>query len=407
MNFKFERFIKDEIVIKQIDKYFKEKEIKVPKEITSKTHFFEECVNASETKLDLQIAEELIYNSIKYGARRFLFICKFEKRSQLKLSNADFLLRSIKKIDSSITTLDKINTLNSEQTNKITDFNTDIIEYLSVDKNKDGKVAKLELCITNLSRKNAEDSSTYIKNFYWIELNIDKNIAIFRIPSSGYIFGKALDSHQAFAKYYEILKRDFEIEFQVMTDYSETLYDVAKDIFKIAEKPFTERFAEADKNLSRITEFVHSSKLFKNAGSHSIFNERLKDLLERVIIQENFDEYMGYTEGKNGIITKLEFVDPTGASVRANAGSKNEDTLELCDIFFDTRKTLSEESRINQLIIDWFLPEEIEIADKVNCRFFVGTRYLGMNFQYIKLSEEVEEYVFSNLKGYEGFDWYF
>ena len=192
-----------------------------------------------------------------------------------------------------------------------------------------------------------------------------------------------------------------------MSDYSEALYDIAKDIFEIAEKPFLQRFASAEANLSRMTDFIQRSNVFNTSQSYPLFSGRLKDLLERVIIQENFDEYMGYAEGKNGIITKLEFTDPTGASVRANAGTKKDDTLELCDIFFDTRKTLSNESKINQLIIDWFLPEKLEISNKVTCRFFVTNRYLAVNFQRINLSKEVEEYVFSNLRGYEGFNWYF
>ncbi|MDI2588094.1 hypothetical protein OR571_13450 [Psychrobacillus sp. NEAU-3TGS] len=139
-----------------------------------------------------------------------------------------------------------------------------------------------------------------------------------------------------------------------------------------------------------------------------MFKERVVDLLERVVIQENFSQYLGYAEGKDGVLNKMQFTDETGASVNASSGTKEGDTLELSDVFFDTRKTIEKKKCLDTLWIDWFKiiqHNEEQIPVRISTKFDSSTYYYLIHFRRIHLSEEVEKFVFSKLTNYEGIRW--
>lgn len=410
MSFKVQRFIRDEIVIQHLKQLLKQYNIPIKKEIIDNISYFEDCVNNNINGLNETIANDFFKNTIKYSDRRFLYITKFKKHDIKKMESPKNIHEAISFIDNSVQfDLGHLNILNDKDSNllKGKQIDKDYIEFIQIDLDNDqNKVEYIELGLATFNKNVKDgiilDSKTYI----WIEINVKKNVICFRLPSSTYHFGEPTKSNQEFTYYSELIQKAFGINFEDMNQYKEILYNISKDIFEIAEKPFLERFESSKFSIERMLKLANRNQLFVKDASYPLFSGRLEDLIERIIIQENFEEYMSHAEGKDGIITKLEFTDPTGASVRANAGTKKDGTLESCDIFFDTRKTLSEESTIDQVIIEWFLPHTISTMDRVSCRFFVGNKYLAVNFQYIKLNREVEAYVFSKLKEYNGFEWY-
>lgn len=410
MSFKVQRFIRDEIVIQHLNHFLKQNNIPIKKKIPDTISYLEECVNNNINGLNETIVNGFIKDTIKYGSRRFLYITKFKKHDIKKMQSLKNIHEAINYIDASIQLEENhLNILNDINSNLLVDkeIDKDYIEFINLEVDEEQKnVEYIELCISSFN-KNVDggiifDSKTYI----WIEINIREQVICFRVPSSTYHFGEPSLSNQTFNYYLELLKEAFGINFEDMNTYKEILYNISKDIFEIAEKPFLERFNASQLSIERMLKLADRNGLFDKKASYDLFSGRLEDLIQRIIIQENFDEYMSHAEGKDGIITKLEFTDPTGASVRANAGTKKDGTLESCDIFFDTRKTLSEESTIDQVIIEWFLPHTISTADRVSCRFFVANKFLAVNFQFVKLNREVEAYVFSKLKQYQGFEWY-
>ena len=198
--FKFQRFIKNEVALKHIEKIFSEKNIKLNKDVHDKKDYFVECINSDEININHKDADELIRNSIKYGSRRFLYITNFNNTTKSKLRNPEFILTALKNIDPNINNLNGINTLNSEETNTIAsiDFNTDYIEYLETTMDESNKVSSINLCITNFEKKVDDDLTSYIKNYYWIEFLIDKKLLFSEFPHQHLFLGRMLTQIKLF-----------------------------------------------------------------------------------------------------------------------------------------------------------------------------------------------------------------
>ena len=406
MAFKFEKFLKNELVKKQLELFSKKLKLpKKPDNIDLIQHI-ENCYNDPNIEISSEMMDELIKNSVKFGERRNLYITQFKKHDFKKLSDYKEISRILRNKFGIKST--NFNKLNNPETNTLAEneYDEPYIEYLEIKKVKQF-VKSIQICFATFSKKTDEEGISFdYKSYIWVEFLLSEGIICFRIPSFSEVYGEPVTSNRLFNDYFHLIQSSFGFNSEDMTSYKEILYEIAKSIFEVSEMPFKERFESASSTIERISKLIKRNNIFSQNSSYELFNGRMIDLFERVIIQENFIEYMSHSEGKDGIITKLEFTDPTGALVRANAGTKKDDTLELCDIFFDTRKTLSEESTLEQLLIEWFIPREISNTSRVVCKFFVSSRYLAINFQRIFLSQEVEEYVFSKLKKYDGFEWY-
>lgn len=406
----FEHFIKKELSL-QLLKNFSIANGKVH----SKTR--EELISAiqNDSMLSSESIENLIQEAVKYGSRRMFYISKLSQSDSLKLSSTKNINIGLKKLYFNKQDPFDFDILNTKNSNEQVENTEPKLEYLKRHFVSEKKVNKLEICYSKtLKTAHTKDdqnnvSYTYEKIYIWIEINISSGIICFHIPSTKEAFGTSHQSNSLYNEFAEKIRTAFEINYINVSEYSETLYEMFKDIIAVSEEPFKQRLVPHNELLEQITSLVKEKQLFVKTSSCLDFKDRLKDLIERIIIQENFIEYMKYADDKDGIISQMQFTDQTGGSVNASAGSKIKDSgkIELCDVFFDTRKTIHKNEKVDILWIEWFTHEASSPKhDTITTKFSIAQKYYMINFQRILLTREVEEYVFSKLRKYEAFNWY-
>lgn len=413
---KFEYFIRKELSTNILKEFFKKQNKTYLKTLDESIKFIENSDEFSQEDIT-----NLISDSVKYGSRRILYISKLSKLDSTKISSHENTLKALKKmlhIENDILDFD---ILNSKKANQQKEVTKPTLEYLKRYRDEDNKsITKIELCFTNIVKipdKSKESISyTYEKQYIWIDIFTTQKIICFRVPSYQEAFGLSHQSNSLYNEYADKIRVAFGINYLNISDYDEVLYKIFNDIISVSEEPFKQKLENQEQFLNSLTTSVMEKELFSKKSSGVDFKERLKDLIERMIIQENFKEYMSYSQNKDGLISQMQFTDETGGSVNASAGSRigKGSKIELCDVFFDTRRTIHNNKKVDILWIEWFKhiknSESREEGSKshksVTTKFMVSSKYLIIHFQRILLTREVEEYVFSKLTKYQEFKWY-
>lgn len=182
-------------------------------------------------------------------------------------------------------------------------------------------------------------------------------------------------------------------------DFKTMLYRIFKDLTETAEKPFKEKVEILNELIEKFTEQCVKKLSLPDLQNPICLPSRVARLLERALIQNEFERYKSYFSGKIGVVERVNFSDQTGAYVNARSG---EDGMAVADIYFDTRDTLDELKMLDKLWINWFyiidgLNKPIEIETKIE----TYNDYYIVHFSYGYTTKEVENYVLSNIKRYE------
>lgn len=412
MTFQFGKFIKDEIVADSLKAFLKGFDL--PTSYTKEILFtkIEEELVKEKPVFSEEDVMNFITHEIKYGKRRHLYFSSFnftDARKLESLRNTKVAFQNFFNYDS----LKNFNTLNDEENNRFSEDKIDNyeIEFLDL-KTEQNKVVNIEMCFTSYTErtfrnKDGIDSIEHYKEYVWIEINVPKRYILIRLhPSKPDAFGKNYSVLNVYNEFIEDLYRSFNINKDDLVSFNETLYKIFKDITDVSERPFRKKISSHVHLIEPFLETIKVENVFDQTRSHQLFKERVIDLLERVVIQENFSRYLGYSEGKEAVLNKMHFTDETGASVNASSGTKDGDTLELSDVFFDTRKTIDNNMSLNTLWIDWFKvlkDNETTEPERISTKIDSTTDYYLIHFQRAHHTEEVEKFVFSKLAKYEGF----
>ncbi|WP_217581000.1 hypothetical protein [Lysinibacillus sp. GbtcB16] len=410
MSFRFGKFVKEEISHQSLQNFMKNYG-------KSYSHRKEDLFQKIEAELNSEnpaftetAINDLIKEEIKYGSRRSLFLAKFSFADAKKINTVEKATAFLFNITGKKSM--NLNTLNSIESNnfKISkDLNTEYISLITNDKQVN--VNSIDICFTYFSEITVKDKEknqaiNQVKEYIWVNIDIRHRNLIIRIhPPQNDIFGKNYSAIQLFNSIRDLLSET--INFKEMISYQEMLYDLFKNTTDVSEKPFRDRIKTHTHLIEPFIKNVSQEKLFSNEKYNSLLNERIVDLMERILIQDNFKEYIGYAEGKVAVLNKMHFKDGTGASVQASSGSKNGDTLELSDVFFDTRKSIEKEQKLKTLWIDWFKIDDTnkENIAKIKTKFETANEYLLIHFLDTFLIKEDQEYVFSKLREYDTFNW--
>ncbi len=427
MTFKFKKFIRNELNGSLLTKFLKENNLSHSGSIEEKIKRVEQFAN-NTTHSNRGKIEKLLKDTAKFGQRRMIYLNKISAPTIKKFNNEKILTKALSEI-SPYATSENFNDLNSDKNNNLSEINKDefILEYLNSefnDKDQLNIIEKINLCYSYVSdfKHKDEDELEIIdthKHYLWIEINFKNATIAFHIPSFPEYFGLPSTSNALHTEFSDLIKTAFGLSYLKMDDSNKLLYKVFKDIISVSEKPFKEKMEIHFGMISEISGMLKKNEVLENQ-SYQFFEGRLHDLIERTIIQENFKEYLEYSEGKDGIISQMQYTDETGASVNATSGKRKKNgTIELCDVFFDTRKTINNNEKVDILWIDWFMEKSDSVqkegleknasVDKrkptVTTKFVSGKTSLLVHFQRITLTEEVVDYVFSKLRNYQEFRW--
>lgn len=413
MSFQINKFIKDEISNDKLKDFLRSKGM--PNSLKKEDLFtsIEEEVNKYISVISEEEINNFIAQEIKFGKRRSVFFSHFSNSDSRKLASKRANAIALKKLLDSrdIANFNAFNTLeNNEFTkDKKNKYN---IEYLNVIES-DNSISKVEFCYSifdeyEIPNNDGSVSKEAYKEYIWVEIDTVNKYVCTRIhPPKQDAFGTNHSAISLFKTVSDKVYNNFGINKTDLSFFDETLYDIFSEITEVSEKPFREKVSEHLHLIQPFVSQVNNTRIFQKEDSQQLFESRIIDLFERITIQDNFSLYFGYTEGKEGVLNKMHFTDGTGASVNASAGSKAGDTLELSDVFFDTRKTIKDEKRLNTLWIDWFKIEgdNIEEPQRIQTKFDTADTYYLIHFNYINLCEEVQDFVFSKLENYNGFRW--
>jgi len=199
----------------------------------------------------------------------------------------------------------------------------------------------------------------------------------------------------------KIVREVFSLTPRTQEDVKYTIYKMFKDLTHIAEKPFREKVEPFYEDIK-----VFANECVRRLGLRSLQDPidlpyRLFRLLERALIQKDFDLYQTFFEGKRGIVDRIVFSDQTGAFVNARSGPDN-NGIAVADIYFDTRDTIEDLRQLDKLWVTWFYKYNPDKpTERIPTKFMVHKEYFIIHFLYAYTTKEVDDIVLSNFKYYE------
>ncbi|WP_461198573.1 hypothetical protein [Enterococcus sp. N249-2] len=244
---------------------------------------------------------------------------------------------------------------------------------------------------------------SYKKVFTWILIDIEnRRFNIHTHDLGPNYFGKNNTLRQTNNTFLGIFKKMFSFTVSKVINEERTLYNIYKHMTETAEAPFKNMITdEIKKEISDLYVRVSDILEYNKAKDKLKIPNRFERLFERGLINQNFEIYSQYEEGKVGIIKRIVFFDSTGANVSAMVKEISEN-ISSYDIYFDTRDTLDERKALNKLWAFWYFKssldskeEKYEVKMEIEDDFYV-THFLRKN-----ILEEVAEYVFQQFRKFE------
>lgn len=178
------------------------------------------------------------------------------------------------------------------------------------------------------------------------------------------------------------------------------LYKMYKSLTDDAENPYVEKVKEFHPKIDSFVDEISQDIGYSDDSVDSIdLNIRLKKLLERAIIQQDFKEYITTTAERAGFADKFIFEDPSGGKVQASANDHTYDVSKH-EIYYDTKETIDSKRMLKALWVRWFKNE----ADKVNrikVKYEVEDRYYITHFLFADVNKEVCNYVLRKFEEYK------
>lgn len=247
--------------------------------------------------------------------------------------------------------------------------------------------------------------TTPFLDFVWIDVFPQKNY--YRIHFSEGISSITNNGQLTSEQIYDYFSNKIETLFKISTTMpsaEHVLYKIYKDLTNTAESPYVNRIANFN---SKIDSFVSEISEDINYSDENIdgidLNIRVKKLLERAIIQQDFQTYVETTHNREGFIDKFQYQDSTGGRVLASSNDASFD-MSKHDIYFDTKETININKMLNTLWVRWFRNEfidEANITTQIKVRYEAHPRYYVTHFLFSHVSKEVCEYVLPKFDEYE------
>lgn len=310
------------------------------------------------------------------------------------------------------TEYNEITNLTDNQLNK--HFHQEPFEYLQFleeKKQQDGQITLISKAFvkkkvqvkTIVTDGETDTINTPYLDFVWIDVFPQKNY--YRIHFSESL--SHTEGQLTFEQIYETFSKMIETQFKitaVMHSAQHVLYKIYKDLTNTAESPYVNRIANFHSKIDSFVSDISEDIEYSDENIDGIdLNTRVKKLLERAIIQQDFKSYVETTSNREGFIDKFQYQDSTGGRVLASSNDASFD-MSKHDIYFDTKETIDINKMLNTLWVRWFKDEIINTVPTINrikIRYETHPRYYVTHFLFSHVSKEVCEYVLPKFDQYE------
>lgn len=376
------------------------------KSLDDKLDYLFESMNETNNlneKFKLFLCEEA-----KYTVNRAVVTTPIKITSRSPLFDTDTFNKAFPKY----TEYNDIITLNDNKLDKY--FREDPFKYLQILEQKnddDGQITLISKAFVKKKKQVKtitidEESDTIVTpllDFVWVDIFPQKNY--YRIH-----FSESLpytDGQLTFEQIYEKFSNEVETQFKTDTavhSAGRVLYKIYNDLTTAAESPYVDRIATFYSDIDLFVSNISKSIAYSDENVDGInLNTRVKKLLERAVIQQDFKTYVETTSNRDGFIDKFQYQDPTGGRVLASSNDASFD-MSKHDIYFDTKETIDINKTLNVLWVRWFKNEtidEIIRTNQIKVRYETHPRYYVTHFLYSQVSKEVCEYVLPKFDEYE------
>lgn len=352
----------------------------------------------SEEKLDAFIAEE-----INFGKNRMLFISSFPSS---QLQNVSTLEKVTEFLEKKGFPQGNFNILKSTYKPEYT-----TLVYLNVISENDlNNTDKISMCfaktlvLDNLLDEEGEPlPPKKVTDYIWVDiLPIEEKIIIKLRQRYSNTWTNNSKAKEIYDEIATIVRETFSLAPTSMGEFKNVFYKIYKELTKTAEKPFRDKVSPFMEEITTVANGLSEKVGIESSSSPVNLPYRLSKLLERALIQQDFDLYERYFAGKKGIVNRIYYSDETGASVNARS-SDREEGIAVADIYFDTKESIEENGKLDKLWVKWFYKFDDETPlIRIETKFEAYKEYFMVHFLYAYTTKEVQEHVLSNLKYFEG-----
>jgi hypothetical protein len=354
----------------------------------------------SEHTLTVEKLDEFIANEIAHGKNRMLFISSFPEQASQNLKDIEFVKKSLE--EANLPT----ENFNILRTTSLPENTTPV--YLNIEQ-FNNEVTKISLCfakkdvISGLVDEEGEVIPPRMETDYiWTDIIPDEQKIIIKMrQKSGSNFTNYSRTKEIYDEISTLIRETFSLAPKNLGSVKNIFYNMFKDLTETAEKPFRDKVSPF---VQQITDFANdiAEKIGLKSSAYPVdLPHRLVRLLERALIQQDFDQYERYFEGKRGIVTRIYYSDDTGASVNARS-SESEEGIAVADIYFDTKESIESRGVLDKIWITWFYRENPnKPLQKIETKFEAYKEYFIIHFLYAYTTKEIQNHVLSNFKHYE------
>lgn len=373
----------------------------IKKEITAR---ISEVINGNiseiEHSLTVEKLDHFIADEIAHGKNRMLFVSSFPESSIPYIQDVDKVKAYLDKNHFPQENFNNLRTTSSPDDTTLVYLDMKIIQSI---------VTKISMCfatpdiISGLTDSEGEPLPPRKETDYiWVDILTEEPKIIIKMRQKSNPFG---NSNPRIKELYDEVstkvRETFSLAPVTMSGIKNTFYVMFKDLTETAEKPFTDKVNPFKEEISIIARDLATKIGLENLDHPLDLPHRLVRLLERALIQQDFDSYEKYFAGKRGIVNRIYYSDATGASINARS-SEREEGIAVADIYFDTRESIENRKILDKIWVQWFYKENEEKEPRqIETKFEAYKEHYVIHFLYAYTTKEIQDHVLSNFKHYE------
>ncbi|MFD2663352.1 SAP domain-containing protein [Paenibacillus thailandensis] len=352
-----------------------------------------------EVSLTVEALDQFLAEEISHGKNRMLFITSFPSTAKRLLQDRRSVLTNLSVHGLPLNNFNHLRSIERPEETTLVYMNInsihDVVRSLSF------CFAKTTIIEGLVDEEGEELPPRYETDYIWADIEPESETITIKIRPKANHFENVAKTKELYEEISTKLREIFSLPPRLIEETKHTLYKIFRDLTRTAEEPFRAR-VEPLKDEIRKFATQSAEKIGLPSPEQPVdLPYRLFRLLERALIQQEFDLYKAYFEGKRGVIDRISFSDPTGAHVNARSGQVN-DGIAMADIYFDTRDTIETLRKFDKLWVTWFYIEDHQKPPvKIETKFEVFKEHFTIHFLYAYTTKEVEDHVLSNFKYYE------
>lgn len=392
------------IVVNQLEEFLKQHELPYSGNVTKKLDTIYEAMDSNEEIKD--DFKNFLCNQAKYTNNRVVITTPIKITMSSPLRD----IFAFKKKFPNYLNFNNIAVFEDDELKTL--FEEDKYEFLQVYENIDvdgERIESISKAFAKLKVQNINDEltgETIVRNhleFVWIDVFPQERYYRIYLSEPLNNTNGQLSKESSYEKFSKMIEDLYSCT-PTAHSSGNVLYKIYKNLTDVAESPYVERVEAFYEDIDKFVEDVSNKLEYSDQGYNSIsLNTRVKKLLERAIIQQDFKFYSETTTDREGFVEKFQYQDPTGGRVQA---STNGDTYDMSkhDIYFDTKETIAINKILNVLWVKWYKPEFVNgerVIKQIKIRYESHSKYYITHFLYNKVTREDCEYVLPKFDEYE------